>query len=82
MNAYIMQYPTALLKHDNRKPNAYVIGRKMAFHNSNDQNRAAGTDSTLSVKSLLAAAPEIPTIDDIKARGQRSWKLPLMKISA
>lgn len=79
VNAYIMQYPTALLKHDNRKPNAYVIGRKMAFHNSNDQNRAAGTDSTLSVKSLLAAAPEIPTIDDIKARGQRNWKDKIKK---
>ena len=74
VNAYIMQYPTALLKQDNRKPNTYVLGRKMAFHNSNDQNRAAGTDSTLSVKSLLAEAPEIPTIDDIKARGQRNWK--------
>ena len=79
VNAYIMQYPTALLKHDNRKPNAYVIGRKIAFHNSNDQNRAAGTDSTLSVKSLLAAAPEIPTIDDIKARGQRNWKDKIKK---
>ena len=79
VNAYIMQYPTALLKHDNRKPNAYVIGRKMAFHNSNDQNRAAGTDSTLSVKSLLAAAPEIPNIDDIRARGQRNWKDKIKK---
>lgn len=79
VNAYIMQYPTALLKHDNRKPNAYVLGRKLAFHNSNDQNRTAGTDSTLSVKSLLAAAPEIPTIDDIKARGQRNWKDKIKK---
>ena len=79
VNAYIMQYPTALLKHDNRKPNPYAIGRKLAFHNSNDQNRAAGTDSTLSVKSLLAAAPEIPTIEDIKARGQRNWKDKIKK---
>ena len=74
VNSYIMQYPTALLKHDNRKPNAYVLGRKIAFHNSNDQNRAAGTESTLSVKSLLAAAPEIPTIDDLQNRKQRNWK--------
>lgn len=79
VNAYIMQYPTALLKHDNRKPNAYVIGHKMAFHNSNDQNRAAGTDSTLSVKSLLAAAPEIPTFEDINGRGQRNWKDKIKK---
>ncbi len=79
VNAYIMQYPTALLKHDNRKPNAYIIGRKIAFHNSNDQNRAAGTDCTLSVKSLLASTPDIPTMDDIKARGQRNWKDKIKK---
>lgn len=79
VNAYITQYPTALLKHDNRKPNAYVLGRKLASHNSNDQNSAAGTDSTLSVKSLLAAAPEIPTIEDIKARGQRNWRDKIKK---
>lgn len=74
VNAFIMQYPTALLKHDNRKPNAYVIGRKLAFHNSNNNNVSAGTNNTLSVKSLLAAAPEIPTIEDITNRGQRNWK--------
>ena len=28
-NAYMMNYPTALLKIDNRKPNAYEIGRKI-----------------------------------------------------
>ena len=78
-NAYIMQYPTALLKHDNRKPNPYIIGRKIAFHNSNDQNRAAGTENTLSVKSLLDATADIPTIDDIKARGQRNWKDKIKK---
>ena len=79
VKAYVMQYPTALLKHDNRKPNAYVIGRKIAFHNSLDNNAAAGTNNTLSVKSLLADAPEIPTIEDIKARGQRNWKDKIKK---
>lgn len=79
VKSYVMQYPTALLKHDNRKPNAYVIGRKIAFHNSLDNNAAAGTNNTLSVKSLLADAPEIPTIDDIKARGQRNWKDKIKK---
>lgn len=78
-NAYIMQFPTALLEIDNRNPNPYNIGRKIAFHNSNDQNRAAGTESTLSVKSLLSAAPEIPTIEEIKARGQRNWKEKIKK---
>lgn len=79
VNAYIMQYPTVLLKHDNHKPNAYAIGRKIAYHNGNDQNRAAGTENTLSVKKLLEAAPEIQTIEDLKARKQRNWKDKIKK---
>lgn len=74
VNSYVMQYPTALLAIDNRRANAYVIGRKLAFHNSNDQNRAGGTDCTLSVRSLLAVAPDITTYEELKARGQRNWK--------
>ena len=74
VNAYAMWYPLALLKHDNRRPTAYAIGYKIAFHNSNDRNNAAGTENTLSVKSLLSASPEIPSIDSLQARGQRNWK--------
>jgi len=70
----IIQQPICLLLHDNRNPNAYNIGCKIAYHNSLDNNAAAGTDSTLSVKSLLAAAPEIPTFESIQERGQRNWK--------
>lgn len=79
VNAYMMQFPRALFAHDNRKPNAYNIGWKIAFHNGLDQNNAAGTECTLSVKSLLEAAPEIPTIEAIKARGQRNWKDKIKK---
>lgn len=79
VNAYIMQFPRALFAHDNRKPNAYNIGWKIAFHNGLDQNNAAGTECTLSVKSLLEAAPEIPTIEAIKARKQRNWKDKIKK---
>lgn len=79
VNAYVMRWPTVLLKHDNRNPNAYVIGRKIAYHNGNDQNAAAGTNCTLSVSSLLAAAPEIQTIEELKARGQRNWKDKIKK---
>ena len=79
VSAYIMQFPRALFAHDNRKPNAYNIGWKIAFHNGLDQNHAAGTECTLSVKSLLEAAPEIPTIEAIKARGQRNWKDKIKK---
>lgn len=78
--AYEMQYPRVLLKHDNHKPNAYSIGYKLAFHGSNDNNYAQGTNNTLSVKSLLAAASDIPTYNDIKARGQRNWKVKIKAV--
>ena len=74
VQAYVMQHPMALLAVDNRNPNAYVLGYKIAQHNSMDNNAARGTNNTLSVESLLAAAPEIQTIDDLKAKGQRNWK--------
>lgn len=79
VNAYVMQYPTVLLKLDNRNPNAYALGRKIAFHNSNDNNNAAGTNNTLSVISLLAAMTDIPTIDELKSRKQRNWKDKIKK---
>lgn len=79
VSSYIMQYPTALLRHDNRKPNPYIVGRKLAFHNGNDQNRAAGTANTLSVKSLLQATPDIPEYDTIVSRGQRNWRDKIKK---
>lgn len=69
-----MPYPTILLRVDNRKPNTYSIGRKLAQHNGMDSNFFQGTDCTLSVKSLLGVAPEIPTIEELADRGQRNWK--------
>ena len=79
VQSYIMQHPTALLKIDNRNPNAYALGYKIAQHNSMDNNAAIGTNNTLSVESLLSAAPEIQTIEELQARGQRDWKNKIKK---
>ena len=72
--AGVMLFPTCLFLHDNRKPNSYSIGRKIALHNSMDNNFFAGTDCTLSVMALLDSAQEIPTMQEIQDRGQRNWK--------
>jgi len=74
IQAYEMQWPTALLLHDNRDFNGYAIGRKLALHHSMDSNAAAGTDCTISVKSLLEEAPDITTIEKLRAKGRRDWK--------
>jgi len=74
LNSYLMQYPRALYTYDERKPNAFSIAYKIALHNSMDTNVARGTESTLSVASLLDAAPEIPTYEQMTASGNRNWK--------
>ena len=74
VNAYVMQWSPSLLKHDNRDPNGYVIGRKLLLHHSMDSNAAVGTDSTLSVKVLLEEAPEITSYEELIAKGRRDWK--------
>lgn len=74
LNSYISQFPTVLFAYDNRKPNAFAIAYKIAVHNSMDNNYAIGTNNTLGVASLLAAAPEIPTKEKLQKTNQRNWK--------
>lgn len=74
VQAYVMQWSPALLRHSNQDPNGYVIGRKLLLQHSMDSNAAAGTENTLSVKTLLEEAPEITTIEELTAKGRRDWK--------
>lgn len=64
-NAYLMQYPLELLKISDRNSNIYSIGKKLALHNSIDNNKHKGTDNILSVKSLLHICPDIPSYESI-----------------
>lgn len=70
--AYIMQYPLDLLAIGERNPNAYPIARKLALHHSIDNNYKKGTANIISVAKLLESAPEIPTIEVVRA-GNQSW---------
>lgn len=66
-NAYIMQYPIALLKVDERNPNSYHIGRKLLLHFSMDNNQKKGTANIVGVRALLSACPDIPDYEDVMA---------------
>lgn len=66
-NAYVMQYPTELLKVDERNPSSYHVGKKLLLHNSIDNNRRKGTANVLSVKALLDVCPDIPTYEQVQA---------------
>ena len=70
--AYIMQYPLDLLSISERNPNAYPIARKLALHHSIDNNYKKGTANIISVAKLLESAPEIPSIEVVRA-GNQSW---------
>lgn len=69
--AYVMQYPMAVLKIDERNSATYHFGRKLALHHSMDSNQAAGTANIISVKSLLASAPDIPPHEEVAAAGRQ-----------
>lgn len=70
--SYIMQYPLELLAISERNPNAYPIARKLALHHSIDNNIKRGTANIISVAKLLEVAPEIPSIEAVRA-GNQSW---------
>ena len=65
--AYIMQYPLDLLSISERNPNAYPIARKLALHHSIDNNHKKGTANIISIAKLLEVAPEIPSIETVRA---------------
>jgi len=65
VNSYIMQFPLEALKLDERNPNVYPLGRKLALHASIDNNKLRHTDDILSVEALLPVCPGIPTYERI-----------------
>lgn len=79
IDGIMTQSPTALLYTDNRDPNAYKIGLYVANHHGNDRNAARGTESTLSIKSLISAAATIPTFEELRSQGRRDWKVKIKK---
>ena len=63
--AYIMQYPIALLKMDERNPSSYHLGRKLLLHHSIDNNHAKGTANLISIRSLMNVCRDIPSYQEV-----------------
>lgn len=75
LQAYEMNYPTALQALDERNPRNYNVGYKLAYHHSIDRNRTKGTNCIIGVESLLAACGDIPTYEEIQASRDRGhWE--------
>lgn len=62
----LMPYPAQLWRLDNKKnPNSYYLLRRISEHrNMNDGKKNA---DTIAVKTLLAAAPFLPTYDEVQS---------------
>jgi len=73
LNSYITQYPIGLLTLDDRNPNAYAIGRKLAEHYYNESNRRNDRNSILSVAALLDCT-DLPTPEYVKENDKGNYK--------
>ena len=79
IQSYIMLYPLGVLKIDERNPSAYHIGKKLLLHSSNGNNQKSGTANTISVKSLLAVCPDIPSYEEVLNSSNRSFRERIVK---
>lgn len=69
----ITQYPIRLLQIDERSPNTYLIGRKIALHYNIDSNQRRGTHTKLSVEALLKES-QLPTYEEVQAKDRGHWE--------
>lgn len=69
--AYIMHYPLALLKVNDKNANAYAIGRKLLVHYSMNSRKGRPGAAVISVRKILEAAPDIPSREEVMASGRQ-----------
>ena len=67
------RYPTTQYLIDARKPNAYALGNKFAYHYYMDSNQKRGTANRLKVETLLKCCPELPTIEQV-IKDRNRWE--------
>lgn len=68
----INQYPVALLGLDGKKPTAYILGKKLAFHYFMDSNQLHHRAQLLKVKTLLKET-DLPTLEEVK-KSANGWE--------
>ena len=66
--------PTCLFQLDKQGQSSFSIGYKLHIHYFNEQNKKAGTNSIISVKSLLAFAPAIKSVEEYENQERRHFK--------
>lgn len=72
-NRYIMPFNRKLLAISGNYPNAYPIGRKLDEHYTSIPMRRKGTYDRLAVLTLLKAAPDIPTFEEVRDNHKREY---------
>ena len=70
-DAYLTSYPKALFRTDERLPSSYHLGKKLSLHHFMENNQRRGTAGIISVKALLKAAPDIPSVEEVRQSGRQ-----------
>ena len=71
LTSYITQFPLELFRLDERNESSYNLGRKLAIHNSMDNNIRQGTANIISVIALLKECPSIPEYEKVLSEGRQ-----------
>jgi hypothetical protein len=73
--AYIMEFPLALLKTDDRNPNVFSLGYKLAFHYGLRNNRKNNRHNFISVEALLSSCADIPSYEEASENRQTKQRI-------
>jgi len=66
IGAYIMNFPLALFRVDERNPNTLTIGKKLSLHRGIYNNQKRGTANIISVKALLEECKQtLPSYEEV-----------------
>lgn len=78
LNSYIMKFPTGLLAVDDRNPNAYAVGRKLAEHYYNTTNQRNKRNSIIAVATVLDCT-DLPSVEFVKRKMQGAYKRKIIQ---
>ena len=73
-NSYLIQAPKGFYALPDNNPNCIAIGLKLCSHSSMRNNILQGTANIIGVKTLLEAASDIQSYEELKATNNRNWK--------
>lgn len=66
LSSYVIKAPTKLFTLDMRNRNAYAVGKKLVYHQSNNSNLRRKRSEIIGVETLLKNCPDLPSIEEVR----------------